>query len=95
MTEQTNAGSRVAIVTGGSRGIGAEVAKRLARDGQSVVIVYAGRVDDANEVVAGIVASGGRALAVKADIADESLNSSTPPSRNSAGSTWWSMPPAS
>jgi 3-oxoacyl-[acyl-carrier protein] reductase len=71
VTEQTNAGSRVAIVTGGSRGIGAEVAKRLARDGQSVVIVYAGRVDDANEVVAGIVASGGRALAVKADIADE------------------------
>lgn len=71
MTLPTKTSSRVAIVTGGSRGIGAEAAKRLAKDGQSVVIVYAGREADANEVVAQIAGAGGNAMAVQADIADE------------------------
>lgn len=71
MTLPTKTSSRVAIVTGGSRGIGAEAAKRLAKDGQSVVIVYAGRDADANEVVAQIAGAGGNAMAVQADIADE------------------------
>jgi len=63
--------NRVAIVTGGSRGIGREAAIRLAAEGQSVVIVYAGRDAEANSTVAEISAAGGSALAIRADIADE------------------------
>lgn len=71
-TTATNAngavGSKVAIVTGSSRGIGAAIAKRLATDGHAVVVNYAGRVADADAVVAEISAAGGRAIAVKADV---------------------------
>lgn len=70
MTE-TNTARRVAIVTGGSRGIGREVALRLASDGQAVVIAYAGNQADADATVAQIAAAGGSALAVRADVADE------------------------
>ena len=63
--------TRVAIVTGGSRGIGRETAQRLAGDGYAVVVSYAGNQDEADGAVKEIVAAGGRAIAVRADVADE------------------------
>ncbi|MER7876597.1 SDR family oxidoreductase [Streptomyces solisilvae] len=62
---------RVAIVTGGSRGIGHEAVKRLAADGYAVVAGYAGNRDPAEAVAKDITAAGGRAVAVRADVADE------------------------
>jgi 3-oxoacyl-[acyl-carrier protein] reductase len=58
-----------AIITGASGGIGRAVARRLARDGFAVVVNYAGNASKAEETVAEIVASGGRASAVQADVA--------------------------
>ncbi|HEV7647127.1 MAG TPA: SDR family oxidoreductase [Actinophytocola sp.] len=62
---------RVAIVTGGSRGIGRETALRLAGDGYAVVVDFAGNQDEADGAVKEIVTAGGRAVAVRADVADE------------------------
>lgn len=62
---------RVAIVTGGSRGIGRAIAERLAADGQSVVIAYARNDAEADATVAAVGAAGGAAIAVRADVADE------------------------
>ncbi len=61
---------RVAVVTGGSRGIGAAIAKRLAADGASVAISYSASPEAAEKIVAEIEAQGGRSLAIKADAAD-------------------------
>ncbi len=60
--------SKVAIVTGASRGIGASIAMRLASEGFAVIVNYAGRTADANAVVADIQANGGRAEAIQADV---------------------------
>ncbi|MBR0556254.1 SDR family oxidoreductase [Ciceribacter sp. L1K23] len=59
---------KTAIVTGSSKGIGAAIAKRLARDGFAVIVNYARGADAAEAVVADIHAAGGRAVAVQADI---------------------------
>lgn len=61
---------KVALIQGGSRGIGAAIAKRLARDGATVALTYASSPDKAQEVVKEIEAAGGRALAIKADSTD-------------------------
>jgi 3-oxoacyl-[acyl-carrier protein] reductase len=58
----------VALVTGASRGIGRAIALRLARDGATVVVNYAGNVDAARQVVAEVESSGRRAVAVRADV---------------------------
>jgi len=62
--------AKVAIITGSSRGIGAETARRLAGDGFKVVVNYAGSAGPAREVVEAILAAGGQAVAVQADVAD-------------------------
>jgi 3-oxoacyl-[acyl-carrier protein] reductase len=62
---------RVAVVTGGSRGIGRETAERLAADGYAVVVNYAGNEAEADKTVAAITEAGGEAIAVRADVADE------------------------
>ena len=63
--------TRVAIVTGGSRGIGRAIAERLSQDGLQVVIGHAGNAAAADETVGAIVDAGGVAIAVQADVADE------------------------
>jgi 3-oxoacyl-[acyl-carrier protein] reductase len=67
MTDNSN---KVAIVTGASGGIGAAIAERLARDGSTVVVNYAGNAAPAEALVAKIEGAGGRAVAAQADIAD-------------------------
>jgi 3-oxoacyl-[acyl-carrier protein] reductase len=59
--------NKVALVTGGSRGIGAGIAKRLAVDGASVAITYSKGADAAASVVKAIESAGGKALAIQAD----------------------------
>jgi 3-oxoacyl-[acyl-carrier protein] reductase len=69
MNQPATQSSRVALVTGSSRGIGAAIARRLARDGFAVAVNYASNEAEANAVVAAIEQAGGRALAVRADVA--------------------------
>ena len=61
---------KVALVTGGSRSIGAAIAKRLATDGANVAITYARGADAAASVVQAIERAGGTAIAIQADSAD-------------------------
>ncbi|MGI6082270.1 MAG: elongation factor P 5-aminopentanone reductase [Limnochordia bacterium] len=68
--EPISLAGKVALVTGASRGIGRAIAWRLARQGAAVAVAYRQRQADACEVVARIVASGGRAVAIGADLAN-------------------------
>jgi 3-oxoacyl-[acyl-carrier protein] reductase len=61
---------RVAVVTGGSGGIGGAVARRLAADGTAVVVHYAGGAAKAEAVVASVTAAGGTAAALPGDVAE-------------------------
>lgn len=64
------ANTRIAIVTGASRGIGRAVAETLASEGVTVVVNYAGSLDAASETVNACIDAGGTAVAVRADVAD-------------------------
>jgi 3-oxoacyl-[acyl-carrier protein] reductase len=72
MPTMTTDHPRVAIVTGGSGGIGGKTAQRLARDGMAIVVAYAGRKAPAEEVVTAIVEAGGVATSFQGDVAEES-----------------------
>lgn len=71
MPDHSRHDGRVAIITGGSRGIGRQVAERLAADGIAVVISYATDKKAADAVADRVVSGGGRAITVAGDVADE------------------------
>ncbi|WP_328350473.1 3-oxoacyl-ACP reductase FabG [Mycobacterium sp. NBC_00419] len=69
MSTASLAGRR-ALVTGGSRGIGAEIVRRLSADGAAVAFTYASSATVAEKLVADVAANGGKAVAIRADAAD-------------------------
>src|SRR5437764_6744560 len=69
-TQERPLACKVALVTGGSRGIGAAIAKRLAADGASVAVTYSKGADAAASVVKAIEHAGGKAIAIQADATD-------------------------
>ncbi len=71
-TQGSGFGGQTALVTGASRGLGREIARRLAEMGASVGVNYASRSAEAESLVSEIRASGGRALAVQADVGEPS-----------------------
>ena len=71
MSTSNKLAGKTAIVTGASKGIGASIAKHLAAEGASVVVNYASSKEGADKVVAEITAAGGKAVAVKANVARE------------------------
>jgi 3-oxoacyl-[acyl-carrier protein] reductase len=70
MTDNGSLSGKKAMVIGGSRGIGAAIVKRLAREGATVVFTYVSHADRARALVASIESEGGRAIALHADSAD-------------------------
>jgi 3-oxoacyl-[acyl-carrier protein] reductase len=83
--------SKVAIVTGSSRGIGAAIARQLAAHGFKVIVNCAGRVADAESVVKAITEAGGAAAAIQADVSKwrKSRRCSTALRRSLAELMWW------
>ncbi|MES2039031.1 MAG: 3-oxoacyl-ACP reductase family protein [Pseudomonadota bacterium] len=69
-SSKTNLAGKTALVTGGSRGIGAAIARKLATDGAAVAITYSSSAQQAEQLVADIRATGGKALAIRADAQD-------------------------
>ena len=69
--QKSNTATKIAIVTGGSRGIGRRIAERLAQEGNIVVIGYRSASNEADAVIAGIEQAGGVARAVRVDVANE------------------------
>jgi len=88
---------KVAIVTGASKGIGAAIAKSLAANGASVIVNYASSKEGADTVVAAITAAGGKAVAVKGNVAKAADAKAIIDAaiKTMAISTCWSTMPAS
>ncbi|PSL42189.1 3-oxoacyl-[acyl-carrier-protein] reductase [Planomicrobium soli] len=83
----TNLTGKTAIITGGSRGIGAEIARRFSDAGAKVVVNYSGSQEKAEAVVADIQANGGEAIAVKANVSDsEAVKAMVDETMNAFGS---------